>query len=970
MMAKKSMSMIGSGVAVLAAWATVLDARPLPTDSRVLTGKLENGVTWMFRQHDNPPGKMALMIRVDSGSLNETDQQRGLAHFMEHMAFNGTENFPPGKLIPFFESIGMVFGGDLNAFTSFDETAYMLYLPDTQTEHLDKALMVLSDYAFRSLLLDEEINKERGVILAETRTGKSAEQRMRDKLWPELYEGSRFAERLPIGKEEIVANAPRSEFVDFYRTWYRPEKVTVFLVGDAKSDPIIPLVQKWFGTYKPQTPDRKPMGPEFKPFTKQRAMVVTDPEMSRCEVQLTNISPGRPPTTTVEQRRVEFVEEIGTWIVGRRYRQRVDEGKASYRNARAGVSDFYHDAVVVSANATGEPADWSKMIEEVVAEVNRVRKYGFTERELDLAKKELLAGAERAVRTEPTRDARGLISEMVSTVNDRVPILSASQKLELYTELLPTISLGEVNETFKEHFRPDTFAYVVQMPQKESIKVPAREEVLTTAQAAWTREVTPIQDAERPTELLTSLPTPGKVVESTADKDLAITSAWLANGVRVHHRFMDYKKDTVMVSIALAGGGIEETASNTGITAVASLAVNEPATSRLNSTDIRNIMTGKNIDVGAGGGQAGGGRRGGRGGGPSQSEDSLTISVQGSPKDLETGLQLAHALLTDGKIEESAFKNWKLQTLQQLERMQTMPPFKAGEALADLLSGGDPRRKFPTADDVNRQSVADAQAWYKRLCREAPIEVAVVGDVKLEEVMPLIEKYIGSLPERGRSAKHLDKLRLLARTTGPWVRHIDVQTVTPQGMATAGFLAAEGRNAKDRRALALAAQIMSTRVVKSIREDQGLVYSIRASYQPSWIYEDSGQFSAGAPCDPAKAKMVTEEIHKMFAVFAKDGPTEEELANAKKQVANNLDTDMKEPSYWWRILQHHDLHGRDLAVEKTEKEAYDGYTAGQIQAVFRKYYEPTRQFSVTAVPAGAGTQEPRKDGKPAEESKP
>jgi len=471
MMARKSNSMVSSGVAVLAAWATVLYARPLPTDSRVLTGKLENGVTWMFRQHDNPPGKMALMIRVDTGSLNETDQQRGLAHFMEHMVFNGTENFPPGKLIPFFESIGMEFGGDLNAFTSFDQTAYMLYLPDTQTEHLDKALMVLSDYAFRSLLLDEEINKERGVILAETRTGKSAEQRMRDKLWPELYEGSRFAERLPIGKEDIIANAPRSEFVDFYRTWYRPEKVTVFLVGDLKQDAIIPLVQKWFGTYKPQAPDRKPMGPEFKPFTKQRAMVVTDPEMSRCEVQLTNISPGRLPTTTVEQRRVELVEEIGTWIVGRRYRERVDKGEASYRNARAGVSDFYHDAVVVSANATGEPADWSKMIEEVVAEVNRVRKYGFTERELDLAKKELLAGAERAVRTESTRDARGLINEMVSAVNDRVPILSAQQKLDLYTELLPTIRLGEVNEAFKEHFRPDTFAYVAQMPQKEGITV-------------------------------------------------------------------------------------------------------------------------------------------------------------------------------------------------------------------------------------------------------------------------------------------------------------------------------------------------------------------------------------------------------------------------------------------------------------------------------------------------------------------
>jgi zinc protease len=924
-------------------------AGPLPADARILTGRLNNGVTWMYRQHDNPPGKMALMIHVDAGSLNETDQQRGLAHFMEHMVFNGTENFPPGTLIPYFESIGMEFGADLNAFTSFDQTAYMLFLPDTQTERIDKALMVLSDYAFRSLLLDKEIDKERGVILAEARTGKSAEQRMRDKLWPELYEGSRFAQRLPIGDEQIVAHAPRSEFVDFYRTWYRPEKITVLLVGDAEPDGIIPLVEKWFGRYTPPVPAREPLGPEFQPFTKERALVVTDPEMSRCDVQMTNIRPGRPPTTTVEQWRVELVEEIGSWIIGRRFQEKVDKGEASYRTARASVRDFYQDAVVASANASGEPADWPRMLEELVLEVNRVCQYGFTEHELELAKKELRADAERAVRTESTRDARTFLFRMLSAVNDREPVLSAQQELDLYEDLLPTIRLAEVDAAFKEQFRPGTFAYVIEMPEKDGVVVAPREEVLAAAQAAWTRTVTPIQEESGPDQLLASLPAPGHVVESTTDEDLGITSAWLANGVRVHHRFMDYRKDTVMVSIALAGGGIEETAANAGVTTVASLAVSEPATSRLSSTDIREIMTGKNISVDAGAGGRGGRRgRGGRGLRPG--EDTLTISVQGSPKDLEAGLQLAHALLTDGKIEEAAFKNWKLRTLQQLERMRTMPQFRAMEALADLLSGGDPRRRFPTADDVNRQSVSEAQAWYDRLCRQAPIEVAVVGDIQLDQAMPLIERYIGSLPARSRSAQYLDGLRQLNRPTGPLVRQVEVETITPQGMALAGFVAAEGRNAHDRRALTLASQVLSTRLVKEIREDQGLVYSIRASYEPSWIYADSAQFSAGAPCDPANAPMVAEEIHSLFDDFARNGPTEEELANAKKQVANNLDTEMKEPGYWWRILQHHDLHGRDLAEERTEREAYESYTTAQVRDVFQKYYQPARQFSVTAVP--------------------
>ena len=229
-------------------------ATPLPEDPRVLHGKLDNGVHWMYRQHDNPPGKMALKVHVRTGSLNETDDQRGLAHFLEHMAFNGTEHFPPGKLVPYFESIGMQFGAHLNASTSFDQTIYMLFTPNTDIEQIDKALMVLSDYTFRDSLLDVEIDKERGIILEESRSGKNAFQRIRDKLWPDLFAGSRFATRLPIGDEGVIAKAPRKEFEEYYRRWYRPENITVTLVGDAPPDKIVPLIGKWFGEYKAPAP--------------------------------------------------------------------------------------------------------------------------------------------------------------------------------------------------------------------------------------------------------------------------------------------------------------------------------------------------------------------------------------------------------------------------------------------------------------------------------------------------------------------------------------------------------------------------------------------------------------------------------------------------------------------------------------------------------------------------------------------
>ncbi len=911
-------------------------ARDLPHDERLLTGKLENGVTWIYRQHDNPPGRMALMIHVRSGSLNETDTQKGLAHFLEHMAFNGTEHFAPGKLVPYFESIGMQFGADLNAYTSFDQTVYMLYTPDTKAEQIDKALMVLSDYAFRESLVEAEINKERGVILEEARSGKGVGRRIRDKLWPELFEGSRFASRIPIGDDDIIAHAPRKEFVDYYNQWYRPENVTVLLAGDAKPDEFIPLIKKWFGEFKPATAAQKPRGTEFKPFSRQRAIVVTDPEMAGCEVEMVDLRAGRPAATTTEQWRAEYVESIGSWILERRLDERVKNGKAAYREGDARVSNFFNDAVMVNVSVKGEPSDWKTMLADLVGEVKRLREGGFTERELGLARKAILAGAEHAVQTEPTLNARGILMTVVGAVNDGTPVLSAQQNLDLCREFLPGITIAELNKVFQDYFASNSFAYVMTMPEKKGAVPPSREDVLAVVAKAWETKVEKVTEEELPKSILAEIPRPGKVTESQTDPDFQVTSAWLDNGVRVHHRFMDYKKDAVYMSISLAGGDIEETAQNAGITGVSTLAVNEAATRHLSSTVLRDLMTGKQINVGAGG-----------------EEDAFTIQLSGSPSDLESGLQEAYALLTEGKIEESAFKNWKVRTLDQIEEWEKMPTVQASAALEDLLSGGEARRMLITKAGAQGQSIAEAQGWFDRLSRESPIEVSIVGDISWDKAKALAERYLGALPKRSRSAERLDGLRATHRTKGPLVRHLKVKTITPQALVLVGFVGPEGRNTKEARALQMAATIMTSRLIKTIREDLSLVYSIHASSAPSWAYRDDGRWLVSAPCDPSHVEKVSTEIERMLQEFGEKGPTEEELANAKKQIGQQLDVGMREPGYWSGVLKHYDLNGRKLEDEKRKKEDYQGFTAQQVKDAFRKYHIPERSFLVTAVPEGA-----------------
>jgi len=939
-----------AAVLVAACWSMLAYAdEPLPHDPRVQTGKLENGVTWMYRQHSVPPGKLALMIHVSSGSLSETDDERGLAHFLEHMAFNGSEHFPPGQLVPYFESIGMEFGRDLNAFTGFDQTVYVLFLPDTAPEQVDKGLMVLSDYAFHLALPEEEIDKEREVVLAEQRAGMSAEQRLRDQLFEKLFVGSQLGQRLPIGLEKVIKSVKQPELESFYRTWYQPQRTTLLMVGDAEPAPYLPLIEKWFGQYKSALPAKPGSGPELKPFTQERALVLSDPEYAEGNVDLYNLLPARPPTTTVAQARVELLERIGSWIMGRRFSERIRKGEASFREASAQVSNFLSDGVLVNASAVGEPKDWEQILDQLIAEVTRARAYGFLEREFELCKKSMLASAEDAVRKEPTREARELLGEIAETLNDREPILSAEQFLEVLKKLLPTIELDEINKKFAADYKPGTLAFVLTMPRTEDVKLPSEEDVLAAARAAESRKVEPPAPQTQPTTLLEKEPPPGMWSETEKDDDLGIVSGWLDNGARVHHRFMDYKKDTVLVSITLAGGQIEETAENAGITTVAALILQQPATGRLASTDIQDIMTGKNISVGG-----------------NAQDDAFTLTVSGSPKDLEAGLQLAHALLTDGKLEPSAFDHWKEGALQQYEMASKTPMYVAFDALFRLISSGDPRRiVLLKPAQIEAQSMDRAQAWLQRLCREAPIEVAVVGEIQLEEALPLMEKYVGALPTRPRSAPQLDKLRTLKRAPGPLESPVDVDTITPQAVAVVGFMGCDATNIPDVRALNTAANILDSRLIKRVREELGLVYSIQSYNGPGQVYVDSGLFFSGAPCAPDKVGEVIKEVETIFQAFADAGPTAEELENAKKQIGNHLDTELKEPRFWLGQLQTLDLHKMKLADLKNIPAAYEGLTAEKVQGVFKKYDQPVRTFRVSAVPAKAPAEEQSEEGKEA-----
>ena len=905
----------------------------MPSDEKNVTGTLSNGVQWIYRKHATPPGKITVMVHVRAGSLCETDAQRGLAHFLEHLAFNGTENFAPGTLVPYFESIGMTFGDNANAFTGFDQTAFYLTLPDAKPEGVEKALMILSDYVYRQLLIPAEIEKERGVILEEKRMRKDVDQRVQEEMTNRLFAGSRFAERSPIGTEEVLKNAQRDEFERFYRTWYRPERTTVLLIGDAGLDMLLPLVEKWFSKVEAKVPAQPWPGAGIQPFAAARAIVVTDPELESAAIGFTNVLPPRPPATTVPLYRAELVDDLAVWMMNRRLAERVRSGQAAFQAADVAVSGFLREGLVVAAQVEGKPEDWRKMLDELAAEVSRAKEFGFTERELALAKAEQVGDAERAVSSEETMDPRRLMFRFFRSLNDGVPVMSAGQELAILRELLPGVTVAEASGAFKARFSPDTFACALAMPKRDGLSVPTEEELLAAAREAVARKVEAAKDEGGATSLLEKEPEAGQVLEPATDEALGVTSGWLGNGVRFHVRSTDYRKDTVHLTVALAGGILEETAENAGVTEAAAILFREPATGRLSSSQVQDLLTGKQIRLSA-----------------EAETDALTARAVGSPRDLADALRLLNALLTDGRISESAFANWKTDRLRGLAKAAKEPSARAMDTLAEIVAGGDPRLMPATAERVERQTLAAAQAWLARLALEAPIEVTIVGDVKADEAIALLAKYVGSLPARPRTAERFAALRKLSRGPGPFTSKVSVETITPQGMAIFGVFGPEAKAIDEVRMLRLASNVLDTRLNKRIREELSLAYSTQAGMRPAIGIPGTGIIIGLAPCDPVKAEDVLAEAAKIFAAFAEGGPTAEELSNAKMQVLEMLDRDMREPRWWTGILEHSGLRETDLARLKTVREDYQAYSAEQVRDVFRKYFREDATFRVVTGP--------------------
>jgi zinc protease len=905
-------------------------AEPLPTDPALVTGTLDGGLRYVVTRHPNPAGRAAFWLHVAAGSLDEEDHTRGLAHYLEHMAFNGSENFPPGALIPYFESIGLSFGRDQNAFTGLDQTVYQIAVPDTRPDTLARALLYLGDVATRLTLSSEEIERERQIILEEKRARASADRRVADRVIEQLAPA--LGRRLPIGTEETIEKLRAEHFREFYARHYVPANMTLLAACDCDPGVVVERIRQEFGRAR-RAPRPPPRRVGVAPTTGVRGIVAIDRDLASASVSLTRVAAPEPPTTTLGGARREILERLGVRAFNRRLEARLAAGGTSFLDATGHVADWARAVRMVSVRGSGPPERWRAMLQELATAVQQARAHGFTAREIDAVRRALLAEAEEAVQRQPTEPAPALLRRLNGGVARREPLMSAEQRRALLQRLLPGIDAAEVSRVFAAVFDFANVAVVVSLPPGDG--VPDATALAAAGRAALSARVEAPDDTAAETRLLETVPRAGRIVERSEHPASGVTSVWLDNGVRVHHRFVDQRRNEVRVHITLAGGEIEETAATRGVTRAAALAWQRPATSTLASVQVRELMTGRRVQVG---GSAG--------------ADALTLAVVGDPAELEHGLQLAYRLLTDPVVEAAALAQWQESEIQAITARRSRPAGMLDEALADVIYPAAELRTRPlTAAHVRAVTAAAAREWLARLIATAPIEVAVVGDLDRERALDLVARYVGALAPRPRiDARTLGGLRVIARPAGPFASERAVTTETSQAVVLDGFFGADVTNVRDTRLLALAARVLSTRMNRIVREERQLVYSIHAVSRPAAEYPGYGLFLARAPTDPGKTAALAATLEALFTEFAAHGPTDGEIRVARVQIDHALAETLAGPDFWADRLASLDYRGLRLDDVMEARARYAAMTAAEVREAFTRYYTPAARLRVIVTP--------------------
>ncbi len=905
---------------------------PLPHDPAVTELTLKNGLRVIIKEHGSSPGRAHLEMVVRAGSLDEKDGQEGAAMYIAHMARNGSEHIPAGKLSEIFEEHGIVRPERRAEFATYDISRYQATLTRADDSSLRVGLTYLSDVLGRLTFPDAEVERVRGEALAEHHAGQGAEQRIREALLPRLAPGSLFAERSPMGDASSLESMTRADLIDFYTRTYRASNATLLIVGDVPADLAADLTRETFGGLA-KLPAPAPVDAGLVQGPGMKTLVQAERELPLGYVEIVRLTDRWGAPETIGAYRQELAARVGAWCAQRQLQRAAQLGESAARESMVQSLDVFEGARFSVMMNVGGVQDWESLVSNLVRVQRRVAEHGFTEREIELARRALLAEAQQAARTEDSRDLDAVRWQLSYAIRQQEQILSAKQRLALAESLLPTISPGEAARLFTSLH--DTSKSAVVLISDDPASLPDEFSLLRFTKTAMSRPAPAPMDEGAPEAAVAIAPEGGSVEEMTIHRDVDVLSAWLANGVRVHHRRMDERANEAIVSIVLAGGSIEETKETRGLTDAAARVFMHPATKDLSSADISDLLIGRNIRISA--------RRG---------DDFVKLTIAGDPSELELGMQIAHLLLSSPRMEPGELNRWRQEALQKAWMMERQPVAHLQRVAAETLyAKADPRVTPLTPADIERVEQERVQVWLDDLVKRSPIEVSVVGDIERWRAVELTKRYLGSLPERARvdGLTH-DALRTVRRADPPHQADVTLKTKTPVATTLIGFLSPDASERQENIALDVAKHVLSKRLRMRVQEKSQLVYTYRLTNKPAEAYPGFGTFCFWAPTAPEKVDELADAVNEVFGYFAAVGPTPEEVRVASSEMQTELARKRGRPEWWADNLSDSTYRGVTPAEFDDEVKTLRSLSASDVHETFQRHFGPANQIRLIVRP--------------------
>jgi zinc protease len=906
----------------------------LPLDTSVVHGRLDNGIRYFIRKNGRPEKRAELRLAVNAGSVLEDDDQLGLAHFVEHMAFNGTRHFPKNELVHFLESIGMRFGADLNAYTSFDETIYMLTVPTDSAELVRRGIEVLADWASGQVFDSTEIERERGVVIEEWRTGRGAGSRIRDKQFPIIFHESRYAERLPIGTRETLESAPHEALIRFYRDWYRPDLMSVIAVGDFDPKEIEAQIRAAFADIPAARSARERPTFPVPPHDSTLVTIVTDPEATNYFVAL-YVKRGADEDSTIGSLRRSLVARLMTSMLNERFQKLGLSPDAPFASAFAGQGEFVRSAEVSQLAATAKPGRMAESLEALLTEAERARLHGFNASELERAKTNMLRSYERSYEERDKIPSGAHASELVAHALEGDAVPGIPVEWALVRHFMPGITLQEVNALAREWLSSRSRVVAAYAPETDSARVATEAELRVVFSTVQAKQIAAYVDSVAEAPLIAELPSPGRITERRTVDTVGVHIWTLSNGARVILKPTDYQDDQILFSAFSPGGNSLVPDSLYRSVALADAVVSTGGLGQLSMLDLRKKLTGKAVNVG-----------------PTISTYEERLGGGGSPKDLETMFQLIHLYFTAPRTDSVVFEALKLNTKATLANRDKSPNAAFSDTISVTMSRNHPRSYPLTPARLDSVDIGRSLELYRdRFADASDFTFIFVGTFTLDSIQPLVERYLASLPRLDRKEQARD---LGIRPPDGVIEKVVRRGLEQKSQTVLTFRGPAEYSSETQADMAVLESVLDIELRDRLREALGGTYGVGVSgaiLREPWEHY---QLTISFGSDPARVDELTKAVFDQIDSVKTRGASDDLLARVREIARREHETSLRQNGYWLNALGSRVRDGRPFESILSYPDRVAKVDAARLREAARRYLREDRYARFTLVPETGG----------------